>query len=72
MTSRQTALLDELLAVTKDLLDRRPVGGGLSNEAIAPYLATWIDDLCLEFCIAALGHQLKADIFESVVCGVGN
>lgn len=28
-----------------------------------------MDDLCLEFCIAILDHQLKGDIYESVVLG---
>lgn len=56
LTSRQTALLDELLAVTKDLLNRRPVGGESPTEAIAPYLTRRTDDLCLEFCIAILDH----------------
>lgn len=28
-----------------------------------------MDDLCLEFCIAILDHQLEGDIYESVVLG---
>ena len=28
-----------------------------------------VDDLCLDFCIALLDHQLKGDIFERVVLG---
>jgi hypothetical protein len=67
LTSRQTALLDELLAVARELVDRRLDGGAYPNEAAAPYLTQRIDNLCLEFCIAALDHQLKGDIFESVV-----
>jgi hypothetical protein len=67
LTSRQTALFDELLAVTKDHLTRLSLGGEYANEATAPYVTRRIDDLCLEFCIAALDHHLKGDIYESVV-----
>jgi hypothetical protein len=59
LTSRQTALLDELLAVARELVDRRLDGGAYPNEAAAPYLTQRIDNLCLEFCIAALDHRLK-------------
>lgn len=68
----RTGRLDEdtTAAVDEDLpgrVDRRLEGGTYPNEAVALYLTQRIDNLCLEFCIVALDHQLREDIFESVV-----
>jgi hypothetical protein len=69
LTSRQTAILDELIAVTSEKQSARASHCSSSSGASSDRHFRLIDDLCLDFCIAVLDHQLKGDIYESVVLG---
>lgn len=69
LTSRQVAILDELIAVTSEQQNARTSQDSSSSGASSDRHFRRIDDLCLDFCIAVLDHQLKGDIYESVVLG---
>lgn len=69
LTSRQAAVLDELIAVTSEQHRAKTFDCSSPSEAPSNSLGRRLDDLCLEFCIAVLDHQLKGDIYESVVLG---
>ena len=57
LNSRQTALLDSLLALAAKWTEGR-------SPATGP-----LDRACLEFCLSLLDHRLAGDIFESVIVG---
>ena len=57
LNSRQTALLDSLLA----LANKHAAGNDSATDLL--------DRLCLDFCLSLLDHRLTGDIFESVIVG---
>jgi hypothetical protein len=61
--------LDELIAVTSEQQSARISDCSSSSGALYDRLVRRMDDICLDFCIAVLDHQLKGDIYESVVLG---
>lgn len=69
LTSLQTAMLDELIAVTNELQSAVPLTDNPESQSSLNRLSRRQDDLCLKFCIACLDHHLKRDIYESVVLG---
>lgn len=63
LTSRQTALFDKLLSLSRDVVESD------FGEVAMEHLERQLDDACLDFCIALLDHDLKGDLFESSVLG---
>jgi hypothetical protein len=63
LTSHQTALFDKLLSRSLKVLNSR------SDETVLEQLKHRLDDICLDFCIALLDHNLKGDLFESAILG---
>lgn len=63
LTSHQTALFDKLLSRSLEVLNSR------SDETVLEQLKHGLDDICLDFCIALLDHDLKGDLFESAILG---
>jgi hypothetical protein len=63
LTSRQTALFDKLLGLSRDVVESD------FGEVAMEHLEHQLDDACLDFCIALLDHDLKGDLFESSVLG---
>jgi hypothetical protein len=61
--------LDELIAITSEQQSARISGYSSSSGAPCDRLVRRMDDICLDFCIAVLDHQLKGDIYKSVVLG---
>lgn len=70
LNSRQTALLDKLVAVATSALSVNHEGECGSGRHVAKCPDPQFDDLCLDFCISLLDHELKGDIYESVVLGL--
>jgi hypothetical protein len=59
LTSRQAAVLDELIAVASEQQSAKTFDCSSPSEAPSNRVVRRTDDLCLEFCIAVLDHQLK-------------
>ena len=66
LTSRQTAALDALLSSAERIKHANHLNPSPSSTA-DDKVHQQLDSLCLAFCIALLDHQLKGDLFDSVV-----
>ena len=69
LTSRQAAVLDELIAIASEQQSARISDRSSSRGALYDRLVRRMDNICLDFCIALLDYQLKGDIYKSVVLG---
>lgn len=63
LTSCQTALFDKLICQSCAVLHSGPETTALKEMELE------LDNVCLDFCIALLDHDLKGDLFESAVLG---
>lgn len=63
LTSCQTALFDKLTCQSRAVLH-----SGLETTALKE-MELELDDICLDFCIALLDHDLKGDLSKSAVLG---
>ena len=69
-SSRQILSLDNTVQAVEELLRLKSIGWSDDSRSTALSGATAvIDNCCLDLCISLLDHELKGDLFESVVVG---